>query len=349
VLIRTFHRNDIDSILDESGIKECKRSIYVFVKKDEYLNGSAKVGRAILVNESLSDGRYTITKLKIPNSANIRITIYYFDVLFNDIKDLRESVFTLTESFGSERVISYTDKKVIDYETSQYSTLVHVADDSTRDWIQLRDATYIPPPKYYNETHMYHKEHDFNSLFGYDTIMYFNMDELMDEFTTIKIFDIDFWDSMDSVIVESIDKQIMKNEYGVGDVSIQLYTQFIQASINDAMFIYDSELGTNIKGGTIPFYKNQIKPAMINDIKNAKSIFEFTCKEIQDKYGSIRVHMKPTIFGDSFNIMCKEYEIDNQPFNIGHNDNNIVSIDRSYPTTNIISEILSNRQLLDIY
>lgn len=347
MLIRNFHNNDIEYDMKQAGIKKCKRTIHLFVNKEQYHNGTAKFGRAVLINESLSDGNYTITKIKIPNSSIIRITTYYFDVTFNNVKDLRESIFTLTESFGTERVVSYDDKNVIDYETSQYSLLINSIDGDLRDWLQVRDSAFIPPPNYYNEMHMYYKENDFNSLYNFDTTLYYNYNELIDEFTTINIYNIDFWDTMNSKTVELIDKEIMKGKYNIGDVSTQLYTQFIQASISDSIFIYDTDLGTNIKGGIFPFYEDQLKSVLITDIRNTKNLFELTCKEIQSKYGNIRVHMKSNIYGDSYNIICKDYNKNNQPFNLGFKTNNILNIDRSYPTVNTISELLSESSLLE--
>jgi hypothetical protein len=347
MLIRNFvNINDEDSLLS-CGIKQCKRSLMIFVNRTEYDNNTAKVGRAIMINESLADANNNINKMRIANSAMIRVSVYYFDVMFQVVKDVKSAIFTVTEAFSTERQVVYSEQKVLDYEVSQYSNILVSANETVRDMINtMSDTTLVTPPLYYNESHMYNKTYDFLSLFNYDTIQVYTGRELIDNFTTINFYDIVVWDTMNPVIKENLDKDTAKNNMTVGDFSNELFSTFAQSLINDAIYIYDSESinKVNILHPKFPFQQYQLKTQLIKDLEDSKVIFKNACKSMELKFGSVRVQYMPTMDGDKFSIHFRDYKEDNQPLSLIDNKK-IMGIDRSYPTVTSINDYITDSSM----
>ena len=158
---------DVDEVHNTSGIIDCKRSINVFVNKLEFNSGLAKTGRVVLVNESLIKGDKCFHTFKVQNGVIIKVTVYYFDAVFEDSGNINTAILTLTDSFGAERQISYNNinKKTTIFDLSQYSSVLTAVDDYTKSFIADGESTaYIPPPKYYSEMHMFVVENDYFSI-----------------------------------------------------------------------------------------------------------------------------------------------------------------------------------------
>ena len=70
-------------------------------------------------------------------------------------------------------------------------------------------------------------------------------------------------------------------------------------------------------------------------------MFKLACKDIQEKYGNIRVHLFPTLGGDKISINFRDYDKDNQPMQLDGVHKKSIGIDRSYPTIETISNAIN--------
>jgi hypothetical protein len=336
MLIRTFQDNKSEDGLSSSDIKECRRNIALFVPRNEWESNHLSHGRAILTNISVSSGEKSFTVIKVPNSAVLKINVYYFNISFES-GDLRSSIFNLTESYGTEHQVCYNENNTMDKDMGVFSSLLNNVDQSYKYFLNIKDTACLIPPTYYTENHMYSCEGDFYSVIDSDIMHVFPLSELMDDKTRLMVYDIGKWDTMNEAVRETIDKDIMRDNYTVATVSDSIFNIMSQTAINDAIFIYETGKEPNIKGGWIPNKQYLLPNDVFQNISLAKKSFVFACKEIEKKFGNVRVQMVPSMHGDRFNIKCRDYDVENQPFQNPKSPENVLSIDRSVPVTTSVS------------
>ncbi len=340
-----------DMTLKDAGIRDCRRKIFVFIDKKHYDNErmgivdplKSHIGLAFQINLSIADGRQSLTNISFgskSNSSIIRMNVYSYDVLFeNGYSDFESAFFTIRSAYGSEIFRNYenvdfperTSDIIIYNRLYQDSQSMNLMYDSF-----FSSSPYLIPPIYYTAEHMYQDyNHEFFTLFEDSTIFSSSLRSLVDDRTDISFLDMSQYDS----IAQSINgfyQDVTKDEPGlIGEkITSNLFDCVAPSMVSDAVFIYDTESGSNIKGGTVPFMNFRDKKSMANELQSLKDFIVATCKSVEDDHGSIRAFYSPSLCGDRIRIIGK----DDQSISMVKG----MHIDRDYTSTNALGDLLNN-------
>lgn len=320
-----------ETLLTTAGIKECRRNLILFVPKDEYererkgMPGDplkSKIGMAFLINLSISNGMGSFTELyKRHNTSIIRMNVYSFDVLFdNGFKDIQNCTMSLRSAFGSEIMNAYDGYNELSSDLGVYN---RTFSDNSLD----RDGRLIPhliPPEFYNAEHMYLSRGDFWDLSQDSPSSFvYSGSQLIDTKTEIHLMDVGTWSSVNRSLHSVYDKLESEQlaETAVGDI----FMTAAPTMISGTAFTYDTQMGENITGGSVPFAKYRQPGCIVNNLTEIKSILKIMCEDLEKEHGSLRVFYVPFLHGDRIRIICKDKNdsILERPF----------GIDRDYSTT----------------
>lgn len=340
-----------DMTLRDAGIRDCRRKIIIFIDKKNYDNErvgivdplKSRIGLAFQINLSITDGRQSLTNIAFgskSNSSVIRMNVYSYDVLFeNNYSDFESAFLTIRSAYGSEIFRNYessdyperTSDIIIYNRLYQDSPSMNLMYDSF-----FSSSAYLVPPLYYTAEHMYEDyNHEFFTLFEDSSIFSSSLKSMVDTHTEISFLDMSQYDSI-AQSIQGFYQDITKDEPGlIGEkMTSNLFDSVAPSMITDAVFIYDSESGSNIKGGTVPFMNFRDKRSMAGELQSLKDFIIATCKTVEDEHGSIRAFYSPSLCGDRIRIIGKE-------------DPSIsmvksMHIDRDYTSANSLSGLLSN-------
>lgn len=316
----------IDEALQGAAIKDCKKTFYMFIDINKYnqqkrgiYTDEQSVGIAFQVNLSIADGRGAFSYLgKGANTSYIRMNVYIHDVCFEEgYLNPKEALFTLRSAFGTEIFRDYNmikpEREEIASDVSIYNKLY---DNSYKNVLSdlFSSVPNLVPPEYYTPEHMFSVQHDFYSIgdVGTYTIYGYN---LFDQYTELRYFDIKLWPDMYASLYRIyndiehgmyMDSNIDEIQDEIKSTIHNMFEVTVPTMINDVVFVYDSNEGFNIIGGSVPFEQYRSKHKIIKDFKNLKNIVSEECKNIEEDIGHpIRVFYSPLIVGDKMKVIIK--------------------------------------------
>lgn len=322
----------------ESSIIECMRELHLFVNKThESLYGSS-VGKAVLLNQSLSNSNKSLDNsfIKNSNSLIMILNLYVFDVEFYGNSDnYINSYFKLINAFSNSETLDYNNNTNHYNGQSMYSDYENVNEvliDS-----ELANII-IPKPKWYTNTHANnHNDLDapLNEYSSNDLTFYGY--ELVDRHRTyVYRHDLSEWE----LFIKSYmgDTNLFKDNTYVDGKSLDLFNP---TSISDDMFAITSNnliegvafaYDTNGKFKnnknpdgktsvysipnmqiTAPFAKMQFKEVLNNRVKNMLDQIDLIAGSIESVYGNIDLFYVPRKYGDKIKIKFNDYNENNQP------------------------------------
>lgn len=186
-----------------AGIFKCMRELHLFINKAyENITGEGGFGKAILLNQSLSESSKVIDNslVRNNNSMILLLNLYDFDVEFiGPSKNYLNSYFTLNNAFSNSETIDYDAKRHFKNGTSLYKNLIKLdlTHEMYRDYmigLEMRNIM-IPRPKYYSiNQEDKHGEYEggLNEIF--DEIIYQGQELIDRGRTTIFVHDLSEWD-----------------------------------------------------------------------------------------------------------------------------------------------------------
>ena len=311
---RSYDYNDEDSGKLERGIFTSKRTIHLFVSKDQYDTSSYTRCKSVIINESaLDSSKDFISAIRMPNSITVRKAVY-FGTIITDIPGNFQSpnaFFTLDNVTTTVRNV-IPNGSTISYAPNTYSSRMNNVNESDLMLLDVEHEVRSIPPKYYSEYDMYKDLGDWHELgeTGYD--MKTNVRELIDNFTTIHFNDISKYDTMRLELtgkIVSVENAFRKSI----EVPCALGSAFSSYVGKGTIFIYDSDAfglnkdGVNAKGGIIPLGEYYNKPWLVDNLKNSLEMFRYNCKDIEEEYGHVRVLFNPDAIGNKYKIRFKDY------------------------------------------
>jgi hypothetical protein len=332
--------------LNRCGIKEASRLILLYIDKDEYFNNTISQAKAIQINIALQIGLYDQDSLlsgfvsEKNNSSLIKLSVYHYTVVLDPIerlKDLRGATFILNHSYSTEtindfnqNVVQRPDFGTYNRELSTNGSMEQFLDD------MVSCTCKIPYPTYYTVHQQEIMEKDiFSIIFNATTISYEGY-ELIDKNTTIEVYDVSSWDTMVPKLKEEVEKMTtIKNS--TANIIDHLYIPSFDSITHGYSFIYDTELGVNIKsvpGKTVvPYRDSRIKSSITEDLGFILDQIKYTCSQVEKEYGSLRLYYIPFIYGDRLEMHLKDY-------NINPNELQNKAIDREFSTTETLTSML---------
>lgn len=366
MILRNFVNSDrdnniIDNIngdLRSLGILDYRRNIIVFVEPCDYNNLTTVKGKIIIINECIYEGfgGTNIIHFNIPNSILIRSSVYFGEVFFQEPNNVKTSMISLRSAVCIEKQRLYsdnfsTDQNLINYRPTYVSNDLSKTDQDIIDTITAGFELYVLPPKYYTEKHMVNIEGDFYNIFVDGTCLNIDCSELIDRSTKIHFMDINSYDTLKEDVLNNINNQTnsytckkYEETFSLSDSIISGFDNYIGS---DTIFIYDSDSKgkskINIKDGIVPYGKYYPKEYLINNLNSCATMFEQSCKDIEDIYGHIRVHCSPNKIGNKVKIKFKDYNI-SPIMNINNLSNdpsrNIIHVDNGYNISKNVEETL---------
>jgi hypothetical protein len=335
--------------LQSVGIEKAYRQLLIFIDKDLYEQGILISGKAILINLAAQIGgkdkdfihRFALNN----NSTLIKLSVYYFDVIFDPVSGLdglKDAEFTLSNAHSSELINDFNINQVLRPDVSIYnkimSTTLNEGNKTDLFATNFVSSVLIPSPKYYTEQHQKSKENDVYSIIWNDYIMTFEGNDLVDRFTSIDIYDIKTWETMVPALKSKIDN-LDVGVKGTSSTSIVsgMFAPTSESIFDSYVFVYDSQLGTDVKAipgiTKVPLSNYRIKEAMVNDLAWIKDQFNMEAKRIEKEHGSLRIYYTPRMCGDKLEIHFKDYVSPVKGF-----DN--VKIDKGYSSTDLLSQMI---------
>lgn len=340
-----------ETTLRDAGIRDCRRKIIIFIDKKMYDNErmgivdplKSHIGLAFQINLSVIDGRDSLTTIAFGNKSNssvIRMNVYSYDVLFeNSYSDFESAFLTIRTAYGSEIFRNYNEPEYAECKSDViiYNRLYQGAESMNMMYDSFfGSSTYLIPPIYYTAEHMYEDyNHQFFTLFEENTIFSASLKSMIDNYTEVSFLDISQYDSIEQSI-RGVYHDITNDEQGLmGEkITSNLFENIVPTMITDTVFIYDTENGSNIRGGSVPFMNFRDKRSMADELQSLKDFIIATCGDIEDEHGSIRVFYSPSLYGDRIRIIGKEDHSITM--------NKSMHIDRDYTSTNSLSDLLDN-------
>lgn len=326
--------------LDDSGILEAHRFIYLFFNKNDIENdknnniiqNSQINGKAIQINLSISKGGGNNIDI-MPwirgsnNSTYMTMNLYIYDTVFDThIRNFRSAEFTLDTSLSSSTTNDYDIKRALSNGARLYSRdlknnseLTNIVNNSL-----FANSPYIPEPMYYTMKQMETETNDAYCLTCLGNTVFHTGYELIDNNTRISIMDTSVMDSMNLSIrnkmyeISHMNKQsdFKVNMFDTNEFSTNMLFQDIESMQNGFIYMYDSDMGRNIlksNGSYIPFSNYQITDKIEGDLQRTIDTVEQSAKLIEKKFGHIRIQYSPLYYGNKLDVYFKDYKPDNQP------------------------------------
>lgn len=329
-----------DPNLDNSGIIECKRFIYLFFDSNDIENdklgirydpGTVIIGKAIQVNMALVEGgRENIDIMPWVrggnNSTYMVINMYTYDTRFEtDIRNINSAEFTLTNSIAASSTNDYDLKKCITNGISLYSKEFR-EDEEKKSWLSEALSPGIPEPLYYTSRQQEAEMNDIYSIQALNTIIVHQGFELIDPWTSIAIMNKNVMDTMNIQLRDKMKEiKFMTNSgstfsdinmYDTTQLSGEMLYNVLESMQSGYIYTYDTDLGRNVKKTTksmLPFANYRMQDEMVANMQRSIDAIEFHAKDIEKKYGNIRIMFTPYYGGDKLDIYFKDYNPDHQP------------------------------------
>ena len=353
MLIRSFSDDqslDIDDLKD-IGILNHKRTIYVFVKENEFKAKLCRSAKFAIVNECVyyGDHRGNVVSIKIPNSTINRTAVYFGTLCYEIPSDIRTAYFTIDIGLNKERQTLHDLNEVQNRSESAISSKLMGADPDIIDEYQDGLSTCIIPPNYYTELQMINAIGDFGTIMHDMDVGQIQYKELIDNSTKFIYCNINTWDSMKAEFIHKANECNFGSEITALDISEKIGNSFVNNLHENAIFIYDSDAkglnkpGVNVTGGIITNGKYYPENYLIKNKASIANLFSSACKDIESQYGHIRVMCCPSNLGNTTKILYKDW-INNSPVIPLRKDgegNDVSSIDKGFSIDNNISEYIS--------
>lgn len=325
MLIRRFddYQDSYDSDdLRDLGIIKHKRTIIIFVNKNEYEHKLCRSARFALINECVFDGsaKTNLSLMKIDNSTINRTAIYFGTVNYEVPNDIRTAYFRVDIGINKERQTLHNTAEVYTRGISSISTLASQYSEEVVSELLMGFETTVLPPKFYTEMQMYRMSGDFGNFIVDDHENEYPYSDIIDRSTTFEYMDINMWDTMKREIVvhtaNEMDARTQQNQdYNNMNVADSIISSFEYALLEDATFIYDSDAkgmnvsGVNVLGGKITNGKFIPKQFAVSNLEKALLLFNQSCHNIENNYGHIRVMCRPSNIGSKIKIHFKDYNV----------------------------------------
>lgn len=361
--------SDEERILKESNILEANRFIYLFFddidilyEKNKIKNGYEDknyIGKAILVNTSISKGICTdITPLFTAdiNSNNISsmlMNMYIFDVVIpNSMKNVKEGMFILSNSISSCTLNDYDLRKNISCGSSFYSKEIR-DNEYKKEFLDSRllmTSPNIPDPKFYTQEHQNQMTGEYYCITSFNVSLRYEGNELIDDFTTVSIMNMNAMDTMIPQLRDKIYKVRYDNEHSDKNLcdptelsDLLLYNE-VESMQHGFTYIYDTQMGSNIltngNNTYLPFRKYRFNDEMKTNIERTNNNIIDYCRYIEQIFGSLRLTITPTYYGDKIDVFFKDSKPENQPVL-----KNNISIDNETKVVNEISSCLDESNI----
>jgi hypothetical protein len=336
--------------LEQFGIMKAHRQLMLFIDYDNYKIGNILPGKAILTNIAAQIGMDNDIIHRLGGSSNsslIKSSTYYFDMCLSPLglDDIKSAYFTLADAHSSEIMYDFDTKTIARPDTGIYNKNLSTSSNMTLKceiFGMNQMTTFIPNPKYYTERHQRGSETDLFSLIWVDYLVSFDGNDIIDQFTSIDVYDIKTWGSMVPVIKATLDN--MGKVSSSPTFASSLFPTVTESIIDAYAFAYDSEnkdvLVKQIPGRKIPLTDYRIKENMLNDLNWMIDMIKIECKKIEKKHGSIRVHFAPCLHGDKIEVKFRDYN--EAPFEYQKS-----SIDKSYTSHDLLSQMVPNALIGD--
>lgn len=355
-----------DPNLDQSGIIETKRFLYLFFDSNEiynYKNGTQNIpgtvilGKAIQVNMALVEGgRENIDIMPWirggNNSTYMVINMYTYDTRFDtNIRNIDNAEFTLVNSIAASSTNDYDLRRCITNGISLYSK--DFRDDDMKKSLFEGDnglSPGIPEPLYYTMRQQEAEIGDVYSIQALNTVIVHFGFELVDSNTRVAIMDMSDMDTMNLQLRDRMKEiKYMVNSgsnfhdidmYDTTQLSSEMLYGVLESLQSGYTYIYDTDFGKNIrktKLSMIPFNKYRMKDEMVANFDRALDTVDLHAKDLEKKFGHIRLTFTPSYRGDKIDVYFKDYKPDHQPV-----IKNVSNIDSGEKINEEITERLSD-------
>lgn len=359
---RTFFLTDPN--MEQSGIIECKRLIYLFFDTNDIINdreglinkGEVIIGKAIQINLAIVEGGSKNIDI-MPwvrgsnNSTYMVMNVYTYSTRFETtIKDINGAEFVLENAIVSSSTNEYECGRCITNGITLYSK--EFREDPMKKEL-LSDMTglspEIPEPIYYTMRQQEAECGDVYSLISLPTVVTHLGYELIDDHTQISILDKSLMDTFDLQIRDRM-KEIKYmlhtkslddiNMYDTTQLSNEMMFNVLESLQSGYLYQYDSQLGRNINKTSksfLPFTKYRIKDEMRSNLERVIDGVEIHAKNLEKEFGNIRLMFTPSYRGDKIDVYFKDYAPDHQPV-----IKNVTNIDSGNKIDDEITERLAD-------
>lgn len=319
MLIKNFGRYDVEDLEDDNsmGIIGRKRNIFVFVSSDEYNQCSYLKAKACIVNTTVYDSRHALSQaLTFDGAKIIRTAVYFGDIITTLPGNIRDpyAIFVIDNCTTTERMMLPNGDQV-SFSPGTWSRRLNQMDEADQaDLMGIAgygNETITLSPEFYTDFHMNAKTGEFIDL-RYENNYKVPMSKLFDGHTSIVYMDILKYDT---IRLDTF-RQMPKTEAvckGSFDISNGLKSAFNSYVGQNTTFIYDSDAlglgksGANIRGGIIPFGKQYHPKYLADNLNGTIDLFKSECRDIEAKFGHIKVHYNPSSVSDKLKITFKDF------------------------------------------
>lgn len=331
-----------DPNMEESGIIEMKRFIYLFFDSNDIIDdknnilnpaGTTILGKAIQVNMCLVEGgRENIDIMPYlrggRNSTYMVINMYTYDTRFDQsIRNINSAEFTLINSVAASSTNDYDLKRCITNGISLYSK--EFRGDENKQY-KLSDgdslAPGIPEPLYYTLRQQESEMNDIYTIQALTSVIVHYGFELIDNETQVAIMDKSLMDTMNIQLRDKMKeiKYMVRsgsqfndiNMYDTTQLSSEMMYNILESLQSGYIYTYDSDLGRNITTTSksfLPFAKYRMKDEMITNMQRAIDTVELHAKDLEKQHGHLRITFTPCYRGDKIDVYFKDYAPDHQP------------------------------------
>lgn len=330
-----------NDLFNDFNIKKNTRKILLFIDRDEYNTKSVKFGKAIQINTAVQteivDDAYFTIGLRTKNNATIKNNVYFYSVIFDSVlgmSDIKKATFILNDAYSTENIEDYDTKVtsrpfvgIYDKEFSSDSSRVEQVSE------MFYNNSSVPLPKYYTSRQQDLQENDQYSINWLDFTIQYEGYELIDNVTSITVYDIKMWDTM-NYNINSPHIDSFSNKERSTDMIGDLFIDSVQPMINGFVFIYDTDDGYCVKKNPmvtdkLPMYEFRQKEQIVDDLQQIITNLDNQAKMIYNTHGPVRIHYAPFMHGDKIEVIFKDYDKNNQPadYNKANIDKGIVAKD----------------------
>lgn len=318
--------------IEEAGIKECYRRMYLFIDKEEYDQfKNVQTGKLLLINYSMA---YQHHSMYINNGNLLRFNnnIYTFNVEFiTGFKDYLNAICSLETAFSSDAYNDLDNKRYVAENQLLFENLRSINNSFVKENLidfEISSSTVIPDPKYYTPNHQFIAENEPpDALNTVQTQLVYRFEELKDDKTIIRVLPFNQWETFVKRKIQelrNIDYEVFENEKRVlteqGDNLIENLFYFTSETMMEGIiFAYDSNVGdamihkSNMVTPRMSFYKHRFQEQVINSINQTKDLIKLHMNNLEKEYGNVLFFYSPFSHGDQFSIKFRDYTPDNQP------------------------------------
>ncbi len=323
-----FNQPDVTSLLEtgvegkavtatkNSHLVDRRRFINIFADPDAGFNGADTRCRAIQINISTSKAEGVmfdnVVIDRLSDTTLSYVTVYIYNVELAPGMDLKERFrFSKCELVASKRLdrqVNHTTKEVGSESANLFSKVY--ANHGKSEWRDVRGC--IPDPRYYTSEYEFHYTGDYNPngiLGGID--QFFVGNELLDDETQLIIRKpSDFNTIKDMLFInDEVENYRLDDVNGAASRMIANVNDIIGMDnlVNGGVLVYDTQLGKNFVGGSIiskPYLTDSAAKSEFDELMMA---IDSSAKEVEKKFGSIRLMYSPSLLGSKNRIIFKDY------------------------------------------